>query len=114
MFYEEASNELKIKSFKFQFIYTSFYKGTSPLSNLVISYSYPISTNHAAITDVLVDGYNGYLIDNNEPLTILKAIDKIMKNKEKIKLMEKNSYKLFQDKYNREKIYNTIQTKLIN
>lgn len=117
--YEEATNELKIKSFLNSniFILPSFYKGEGlPLCLIeAISYSYPlISTNHAAITDILVDGYNGYLIDNNEPLTIVKAIDKVMKNKEKIKLMEKNSYELFQDKYTPEKIYNIIQTKLIN
>jgi len=76
-----------------------------------MSYSKPvIASNVGGITDVVIDGYNGILVKDNDPEALAIAIKKLVQNKDLSKKLGENAKKSIDERFNWDKIV----SKLIN
>jgi glycosyltransferase involved in cell wall biosynthesis len=75
-----------------------------------MSYSKPvIASNVGGITDVVINGYNGILVKDNDPEILAAAIKKLAQNKELSKKLGENAKKSIDERFN----WNKIVSKLI-
>ncbi len=89
------------------FVFPSTYPGEGlPLSLMeaLVSKLPIISTNHAAITDIVKHNYNGFILKTFNELEIVNYLLQFTKNKELFKTMSENSLKIFDEKFNYVKI----------
>lgn len=63
-----------------------------------------ISTKNGAISDIVENNKNGYLINHNYPKHIYRKIIKLFKNKKKFESMSYNSRKIYDKKFSFKKI----------
>ena len=63
-----------------------------------------ISTKHGAISDIVENNKNGYLINHNYPKHIYHKINKLFKNKKKFESMSENSRNIYDKKFSIKKI----------
>ena len=58
-----------------------------------------ISTNHAAISESVIDSFNGFLVKKNDPSSIAEKIKIFIDNEKTISKMSVNSGKLYKEKF---------------
>ena len=84
------------------FILPTYYRNECfPLSILeAMSYGLPvISTNEGAINNIIQDGHNGFIIKKKSPLSLFKAISKLLDNNDVKAEMSTNAKSVFENKY---------------
>lgn len=76
-----------------------------------------VATNCDGNKDLIINGYNGYLVEKNDVNGMIDKILTLQNNKELCKKLESNAYKLYEEKYNikkniieLEKIYRNYST----
>ena len=77
-----------------------------------------VSTDHAAVSQTVVDGYNGYLVAKNQPESIARKIEELAADSELLSKMKANSFDLYQREFkeannvaNFAKVFNAIASK---
>ena len=68
-----------------------------------------ISTKIYGVEGVVIDGFNGILVEPGDISGISLAIDFLYKNPVKIKLYGKNAYKFVKEKFNKKKVMNLYE-----
>jgi glycosyltransferase involved in cell wall biosynthesis len=100
--YSDISHEEKKKLLNEAgiFILLSSYEVT-PISILeaMASKSAIISTNVGGISDIVIDNFNGFLVDKQETTKICSLIEELNSNPTKLKLMGENSHSFVAQKY---------------
>lgn len=67
-----------------------------------------IATPVGSIPDLIVDGYNGYIIDKNQIQDIADHIIELMKNFNQYKMMSQNSRILYEQKFDPDCLFNEL------
>ena len=97
--------------YKISDIVTIFSKYPEPFSRIMLEATYfskpLIGTNVGGNPEGIIDGKNGYLVDFNEN-NISKKIETLIENKKLRENMGKESKKIFNDKFDNNKIIKTI------
>ncbi|MGB9720703.1 MAG: glycosyltransferase family 4 protein [bacterium] len=74
-----------------------------------MSYSKPvIASNVGGIIDVVIDGYNGILVKDNDPQALALAIKKLAQDKELCKKLGGNAKKSIDERFNWDKIVSKL------
>lgn len=77
-----------------------------------------ISTDHAAVSQTVIDGFNGFLVAKNNPAEIARKVEELVANPELMETMKGNSSDLYQREFkeannvaNFAKVFNAIASK---
>lgn len=82
------------------FIFPSWHEGhPNAILEAMASKCPVIATNVGAISESIIDGYNGYLIEKKSVDALVQRINQFVNNKEIISEMSKNSRHLFEKKF---------------
>ena len=66
-------------------------------------YAKPVITgNMGSLTELVTDGYNGYLIDPHNPDELAEKI-RLLDDDDRVRTMGKNSHRLLEEKFSKEK-----------
>ena len=95
-------NKLELFSDSDIFIFPSYYRNEGHPWVLVEAIACGlavISTNHAAISQTVVDGYNGYLVEKQNASQIADRVNALVSNPTLLKTMKNNSLILYKNKF---------------
>ncbi len=74
-----------------------------------MSYSKPvIASNVGGITDVVIDGYNGILVKDNDPNALAMVINELAHNRDLCKKLGENAKKTIDERFNWDKIVSKL------
>ena len=65
-----------------------------------MQYKLPIITTHiGGIADIVQNNYNGYICECENPVSLAKAIEDLLADKQKRVAFGENGYRLFKEKF---------------
>jgi glycosyltransferase involved in cell wall biosynthesis len=68
-----------------------------------------ISTDQGAITESVIDGVNGFIVDSNNPLQIAEKLEYLMDHPEIREKMGKESRRLYEENFTEEKMIEKLK-----
>ena len=93
------------------FVFPTFYNNECfPLVLLeAMQYKLPlITTNEGGIADIVQNNYNGYICECENPMSLAKAIEDLLADKQKRVEFGENGYRLFKEKFTLEQFNKNI------
>jgi len=73
-----------------------------------------LATSCPGPSDVIKDGYNGYLVDINNPYKMASKLAQIIQNPSHLKTISKNAYQILKDKYCQDSFKEKLNQILVN